>query len=1084
MTIISHSAGNNLSMSCLNPQLQESSQNTIINEYDSIMISARYSFINIDVKTIEYGGWDSNHQKTSIHHGRKKSDATWHRGCTAPHHCQHKRTDELLNNQITTKKYVGSTAIYYNAPMYKMDSEPEGCNIKEEEQTNYTTIAYVEDKCDTQTPITGNETDTQWELSKQCSQEGRHSDIERSEFRNGWHVSKSLVRLHFNDIVMCSYTSLLFESLCSRAESEQHFESGFGDNQFVNDWKRKTHVAKEKENFYTCWKQCPEGMMNDRRVSSHKQTLFPDMEFEAIKGLTGSHTPYPKERKHSHPSDSRRASSGLVADTGRALVAKERGATPLECDIKETSRIISELCALYNVSDCDFQQTHEEYGGTCTTQNEINKYLDHHGSTFPDKDEESVESKLPSKDIFRHIDMNSYIQSLQTLTVAPFLSLQGYFVKIANHEHVSNDEKMAYEGLRLSSFSGINVNASCIRLAAAGFYATGDRDETRCFSCGIRHRGWQQGDNIFIIHKQISPTCLHAMGTDQITVPINPPPIADTTSPPVALANSSDDASLTLVMHKDPNIITTADDTLSSLEADSTSGAGIESATRSARENPNLHVVTYNKYKSSAESVKDDATVAFPSVSDEGVHSSRIHTNHESVTDDNIITVLPASREGAVSAQLQRRESTVQSDSATGTRYNSGLHKKISLRFDNAIYPNYCDISTRLSSFLLWPKEHCKKPEELVQVGFFYAGLPDCVRCFVCGIGLKTWEKGDNPWVEHVRWRASCAYVRAIKGEAFITQTLAEEGERSRERDIPEIRNQAGNTNDAGDVLEREACHRALEMGYSRDCVSQHALAILRNQSHVSLTLDVLLGQIMAEEDLEMAASAEGDYDEQPAAAGSGAETTSSSGTELQGNNELVTIDNGYTQDPTQTIKAAAAGSTPTISILGAEHQQEQNQQVKQKHLQAGAAKARIPMGHADETVSWQRPSRQASEHTVSDDEDEGYEGSSASKGNTFQSLPVMPSGNIAITKQKKSSARRKSTKEQLKATEEETQQLKESNLCKICLEDPANIVFLPCGHLVACAMCAPALERCPVCRTHIRGSVRVHLAAHLKDKT
>lgn len=151
-----------------------------------------------------------------------------------------------------------------------------------------------------------------------------------------------------------------------------------------------------------------------------------------------------------------------------------------------------------------------------------------------------------------------------------------------------------------------------------------------------------------------------------------------------------------------------------------------------------------------------------------------------------------------------------------------------------------------------------------------------------------------------------------------------------------------------------------------------------------------------------MAASAEGDYDKQTAAAGSGVETISSSGTELQGNNELVTNDNGQTQNPTQTIKAAAARSkTPTISIPG------QNQQFKQKHLNAGAAKARIPMGHADETVSWQRPSRQASEHTVSDDEDEGYEGSSTPKENTFQSLPVMSSGNRAITKQKRSSARR-----------------------------------------------------------------------------
>lgn len=58
-----------------------------------------------------------------------------------------------------------------------------------------------------------------------------------------------------------------------------------------------------------------------------------------------------------------------------------------------------------------------------------------------------------------------------------------------------------------------------------------------------------------------------------------------------------------------------------------------------------------------------------------------------------------------------------------------------------------------------------------------------------------------------------------------------------------------------------------------------------------------------------------------------------------------------------------------------------------------------------------------------------------------------------------------------------ENEELKEQKTCKICCEETVSIVFLPCGHLVCCAQCSPALKDCPVCRTNIKGTVRVCLA-------
>ena len=58
-----------------------------------------------------------------------------------------------------------------------------------------------------------------------------------------------------------------------------------------------------------------------------------------------------------------------------------------------------------------------------------------------------------------------------------------------------------------------------------------------------------------------------------------------------------------------------------------------------------------------------------------------------------------------------------------------------------------------------------------------------------------------------------------------------------------------------------------------------------------------------------------------------------------------------------------------------------------------------------------------------------------------------------------------------------ENQELKEQRLCKICMVSDANLVFLPCGHLVSCAACAPALQNCPICRALIKGTIRTYIA-------
>ncbi|KAF4078333.1 hypothetical protein AMELA_G00198060 [Ameiurus melas] len=62
-------------------------------------------------------------------------------------------------------------------------------------------------------------------------------------------------------------------------------------------------------------------------------------------------------------------------------------------------------------------------------------------------------------------------------------------------------------------------------------------------------------------------------------------------------------------------------------------------------------------------------------------------------------------------------------------------------------------------------------------------------------------------------------------------------------------------------------------------------------------------------------------------------------------------------------------------------------------------------------------------------------------------------------------------------SAEEQLKQLQEERTCKVCMDKPVSMVFIPCGHLVVCSDCAASLQHCPICRAVIRGSMRAFIS-------
>uniref|UniRef100_A0A182KIR2 RING-type domain-containing protein n=1 Tax=Anopheles christyi TaxID=43041 RepID=A0A182KIR2_9DIPT len=73
--------------------------------------------------------------------------------------------------------------------------------------------------------------------------------------------------------------------------------------------------------------------------------------------------------------------------------------------------------------------------------------------------------------------------------------------------------------------------------------------------------------------------------------------------------------------------------------------------------------------------------------------------------------------------------------------------------------------------------------------------------------------------------------------------------------------------------------------------------------------------------------------------------------------------------------------------------------------------------------------------------------------------------------------ANKETSNELTQRLREENNRLKEERECKICLTREVGVVFCPCGHLVSCVQCAPAIYNCPVCRALITGRIRTFLS-------
>ncbi|KAK3596950.1 hypothetical protein CHS0354_002517 [Potamilus streckersoni] len=622
------------------------------------------------------------------------------------------------------------------------------------------------------------------------------------------------------------------------------------------------------------------------------------------------------------------------------------------------------------------------------------------------------------------------LQRLQSTLNYPFTNLNEFFNCESRESPASAEERMSVEWMRLQTFQNYPVTAhgSPIRLARDGFFYTGQGTQTRCFSCGVSHEEWKFLDNPHEVHQRLSPNCpfLNGRQEEHINIPMSPDGNgnvgrADRDSiPPPSLPFGSDTGQSRIVR---------------------------------------------------------------------GRSESREITRASKTTDEDD-TIRHQQKSGSGETALRVQPHPVEESA----QYEVGNRPK---------FPEHVSLPSRIATFGHgWPPYLDQTPQQMAAAGFFFTGNQDYTRCYQCGGGLRNWEPADNPWIEHCRWYPTCPHVQKGKGQRFVNAVLKKQAELlSTQR--AESRREAQYGIGRTDPLETLAAISLLEMGYPRDVVHNSILTLCRQREPgAEVTALKVLEFIWKEEDIERQQQEEeanrphypGDA-QTPALStlmerlnlgGSPAVTQGA----VQQSKSITTSASSINSSAAMMITSVAmatSSTTGTSSITSVSTSASRSTQItigsgqrqKQHEVQGHNTSA---AGNGNKSHR-SRPRDGVPEGSVSKgiaaQNDEGSEKGeprpSGAEGGQSEGPGAHAVAAVIDEKFHSLDSEGVDNKDN-EELEEENKMLKEQTTCKICMENPVRVIFLPCGHFVCCELCAPAFQKCPICRKHIQQFVKTFL--------
>lgn len=396
----------------------------------------------------------------------------------------------------------------------------------------------------------------------------------------------------------------------------------------------------------------------------------------------------------------------------------------------------------------------------------------------------------------------------------------------------------------------------------------------------------------------------------------------------------------------------------------------------------------------------------------------------------------------------------------------------------------------RLTTFVDWPHDHPIRPWDLSAAGFYYLGTGDSVKCYKCGIALQNWDPTDTPWGEHQKWSPRCMLVvEHFSGRPRQREELApRQSVTSQERYTtpqeafryrrPEP-NQGPNDRQvpmrSGDPPVHGTWSRSEQFPARTvsSVVRPQNLPLEQQRPHWH-TQPMATSQ---EEGYVTSGRQSGSTGESSSTGESGSTQDSHScsprgSTALEFNMERL-AEMGFTQqqiDDAINAQIEATGSTfPSYAelvsaLLERQGGQPTNRETRPQPTRQGCEAASPPppiIIPTDITSSLPQ-------------ENQGYQGRNCISAVTSPTEPVPDKNSLRRSLSAPATRSSESGEESL---EEKLERMQEERTCKICMDAEVSVLFLPCGHLSCCALCANGMDLCPMCRAPIQEKIRTYLS-------
>ncbi|KAK7107857.1 hypothetical protein V1264_015700 [Littorina saxatilis] len=560
----------------------------------------------------------------------------------------------------------------------------------------------------------------------------------------------------------------------------------------------------------------------------------------------------------------------------------------------------------------------------------------------------------------------------------------------------SATDSLAHLGSRLASLSSLpaSCDISRVRLAEAGFYYDNSKTardasnvhEVVCYSCGLTYGQWKKGDNPTTVHVSLRPDCEYLKSKN-----------AQNSTPGRA---SSQPASANA-----PSLVSDGSSSLAS------SGGYVSDQSSSIISSGHGSIVRGSSLQQSSVYSTDSGigSGSFNSRSDMSRNGGDLATDCSSIPPTRPLNQSASSglaRDSAASSRVDYPNSYSASRDTSRARALD-LDDRPPLDMNSAVYPQFCRHQERRATFSTWPLSDLFRPDDLVMQGFYYAGYADCLRCFYCGVGLKSWAEDDDVMVEHIRWRPSCGYVLNTKGRQFVDSVL----------------NSLGNSNSNGEQ----------NNGSSRDLENRTPQP---NPAPISTSPSTNAPPTQ--------------------------NTTTEAPTTVRSVNGSASA-NATASSVSATASQLSAAATPSGGNASRE--------VLKKVEDMGFSKNKIARAvrHFQQAGMTKISAEALVEKIIELDLDNS---SDATATNSAQRDGLQTDGPEGASNYDLDADIQRAQR-----IISENERLKTRQKCKICKQAQVGMIFLPCGHILACTQCGPKTKNCTHCGEVIRATANVYLS-------